>query len=106
MRHLKYEWEKFLSFRYFWFLCAVFLLFNLWNLSEQIRMEFPAASVRQLYTDFQEQPEGAKGQWLEEQKATLDRLEEKLDRLLGEAKSSKPEAGEHSGQDEFSRGNE
>ena len=60
MRHLKYEWEKFLSFRYFWFLCAVFLLFNLWNLSEQIRMEFPAASVRQLYTDFQEQPEGAK----------------------------------------------
>ena len=69
MRHLKYEWEKFLSFRYFWFLCAVFLLFNLWNLSEQIRMEFPAASVRQLYTDFQEQPEGTKGQWLEEQKA-------------------------------------
>lgn len=43
---------------------------------------------------------------LEEQKATLDRLEEKLDRLLGEAKSSKPDAGEHSGQDEFSRGNE
>lgn len=43
---------------------------------------------------------------LEEQKATLERLEEKLDRLLGEAKSSKPEAGEHSGQDEFSRGNE
>ena len=32
-------------------------------------MEFPAASVRQLYTDFQEQPEGTKGQWLEEQKA-------------------------------------
>ena len=32
-------------------------------------MEFPASSVRQLYTDFQEQPEGAKGQWLEEQKA-------------------------------------
>lgn len=69
MRHLKYEWEKFFSFRYFWFLCAVFLLFNLWNLSEQIRMEFPASSVRQLYIDFQEQPEGAKGQWLEEQKA-------------------------------------
>mgnify|MGYP001751024290 FL=1 len=69
MRHLKYEWEKFFSFRYFWFLCAVFLLFNLWNFSEQIRMEFPASSVRQLYTDFQEQPEGAKGQWLEEQKA-------------------------------------
>ena len=59
MRHLKYEWEKFFSFRYFWFLCAVFLLFNLWNLSEQIRMEFPASSVRQLYIDFQEQPEGA-----------------------------------------------
>ena len=52
MRHLKYEWEKFFSFRYFWFLCAVFLLFNLWNLSEQIRMEFPASSVRQLYIDF------------------------------------------------------
>ena len=69
MRHLKYEWEKFFSFRYFRFLCAVFLLFNLWNLSEQIRMEFPASSVRQLYIDFQEQPEGAKGQWLEEQKA-------------------------------------
>mgnify|MGYP001402784760 CR=1 FL=1 len=32
-------------------------------------MEFPASSVRQLYIDFQEQPEGAKGQWLEEQKA-------------------------------------
>lgn len=59
MRHLKYEWEKFFSFRYFWFLCAVFLLFNLWNFSEQIRMEFPASSVRQLYTDFQEQPEGS-----------------------------------------------
>lgn len=43
---------------------------------------------------------------LEEQKEKLDRLEEKLDRLLGEAKSSKPDAGEHSGQDEFSRGNE
>ena len=43
---------------------------------------------------------------LEEQKEKLDRLEEKLDRLLGEAKSSKPEAGAHSGQDEFSRGNE
>ena len=43
---------------------------------------------------------------LEEQKATLERLEEKLDRLLGEAKSGKPDAGEHSGQDEFSRGNE
>ena len=69
MRHLKYEWEKFFSFRYFWFLCAVFLLFNLWNLSEQIRMEFPASSVRQLYIDFQEQPEESKGQWLEEQKA-------------------------------------
>ena len=69
MRHLKYEWEKFFSFRYFRFLCAVFLLFNLWNLSEQIRMEFPASSVRQLYTDFQEQPEESKGQWLEEQKA-------------------------------------
>ena len=43
---------------------------------------------------------------LEEQKEKLDRLEENLDRLLGEAKSSKPDAGEHSGQDEFSRGNE
>ena len=45
MRHLKYEWEKFLSFRYFWFLCAVFLLFNLWNLSENVKMSWPSAEA-------------------------------------------------------------
>ena len=39
MKSVMYEWKKFRAFRYFWFLCSVFFLFNIWTLSEKMKME-------------------------------------------------------------------
>ena len=38
MKSVMYEWKKFRAFRYFWFLCSVFFLFNIWTLSEKMKM--------------------------------------------------------------------
>ena len=50
--------KKFRAFRYFWFLCSVFFLFNIWTLSEKMKMEmYDAGAVKQIYADLKAQPE-------------------------------------------------
>ena len=52
MECVRYEWKKFIAFRFFWLLCVVAFLFNLWNLSEQAKMSWPPAeAVKELYAD-------------------------------------------------------
>ncbi len=66
MRTITFEWKKFCSFRYFWFLCGIVLLFNLWTLSENRKWEwFSGESLKAIYTDFHAQPEEKQEQWLE-----------------------------------------
>ena len=58
MKSVMYEWKKFRAFRYFWFLCSVFFLFNIWTLSEKMKMEmYDAGAVKQIYADLKAQPE-------------------------------------------------
>ena len=58
MECVRYEWKKFIAFRFFWLLCVVAFLFNLWNLSEQAKMSWPPAeAVKELYADLKRQPE-------------------------------------------------
>lgn len=66
MKGITYEWKKFHTFRYFWFLCAVFLFFNFWTLSERMRTDwFSGESVKQIYEDFKAQPKENQYEWLE-----------------------------------------
>lgn len=58
MKSVMYEWKKFRAFRYFWFLCSVFFLFNIWTLSEKMKMEmYDAGAVKQIYADLKARPE-------------------------------------------------
>ena len=69
MECVRYEWKKFIAFRFFWLLCVVAFLFNLWNLSEQAKMSWPPAeAVKELYADLKRQPEEERERWLKELK--------------------------------------
>ena len=58
--------KKFRAFRYFWFLCSVFFLFNIWTLSEKMKMEmYDAGAVKQIYADLKAQPEEKRKEWIE-----------------------------------------
>ena len=71
MKSVMYEWKKFRAFRYFWFLCSVFFLFNIWTLSEKMKMEmYDAGAVKQIYADLKAQPE-------EKRKERIEKLPEK-----------------------------
>lgn len=66
MKSVMYEWKKFRAFRYFWFLCSVFFLFNIWTLSEKMKMEmYDAGAVKQIYADLKAQPEEKRKEWIE-----------------------------------------
>ena len=67
MECVRYEWKKFIAFRFFWLLCVVAFLFNLWNLSEQAKMSWPPAeAVKELYADLKRQPEEELGKMRDE----------------------------------------
>lgn len=69
MECVRYEWKKFIAFRFFWLLCVVAFLFNLWNLSELAKMSWPPAeAVKELYADLKRQPEEERERWLKELK--------------------------------------
>ena len=66
MECVKYEWKKFVSFRFFWLLCMIVFTFNLWNLSENVKMSWPSAeAVKELYADLNRQPKEEQGRWLQ-----------------------------------------
>ncbi len=72
MKSVMYEWKKFRAFRYFRFLCSVFFLFNIWTLSEKMKMEmlYNAGAVKQIYADLKAQPG-------EKRKESIEKLPEK-----------------------------
>lgn len=67
MECVKYEWKKFITFRFFWLLCVVIFTFNVWNLFEKSKMSWrPSEAVKELYADLKQQPKEERERWLKE----------------------------------------
>ena len=61
MECVRYEWKKFIAFRFFWLLCVVAFLFNLWNLSEQAKMSWPGGGSKRAVRGFETTAGGRAG---------------------------------------------
>lgn len=66
MECVKYEWKKFITFRFFWLLCVVIFTFNVWI---YLRSQDEMATIggcKELYADLKQQPKEERERWLKE----------------------------------------